>query len=127
MTEHKKSLLHILLHVLVQSNNDKCCTLAILTHPHTSSRIRLLRRCCQSEASTCVNVVQPMGDESSTAQVHPQKLSQALMDAAQERGAKLRIGEVQNITTSGKKITGRSFLTLDHSRASCAPLMLCQH
>lgn len=52
------------------------------------------------------SVVQPMGDESSTAQVHPQKLSQALMEAAQQRGAQLRIGEVQNITTSGKKVTG---------------------
>ena len=53
-----------------------------------------------------LSVVQPMGDESSTAQVHPQKLSQALIEAAQQRGAHLRIGEVQNITTSGKKITG---------------------
>lgn len=47
-----------------------------------------------------------MGDESSTAQVHPQKLSQALIEAAQQRGAQLRIGEVQNITTSAKKVTG---------------------
>ena len=54
------------------------------------------------------HAVQPMGDESSTAQVHPQKLSQALMEAAQEKGAQLRIGEVQNITTSGKKVTGQS-------------------
>ena len=48
-----------------------------------------------------------MGDESSTAQVHPQKLSQALVEAAQEKGAQLRIGEVQNIVTSGKKVTGK--------------------
>ena len=48
-----------------------------------------------------------MGDESNTAQVHPQKLSQALMEAAQQKGAQLRIGEVQNITTSGKKVTGK--------------------
>lgn len=48
-----------------------------------------------------------MGDESNTAQVHPQKLSQALMEAAQGKGAQLRIGEVQNITTSGKKVTGK--------------------
>lgn len=53
-----------------------------------------------------VSRIKPMGDENNTAQVHPQKLSQALMDAAQERGAQLRIGEVQNITTSGKKVTG---------------------
>ena len=52
------------------------------------------------------SVVQPMCDESSTAQVHPQKLSQALIEGAQQRGAQLRIGEVQNITTSGKKVTG---------------------
>lgn len=50
--------------------------------------------------------MQPMGDESNTAQVHPQKLSQALMEAAQQKGAQLRIGEVQNITTSGKRVTG---------------------
>lgn len=61
-------------------------------------------------------VLQPMGDESSTAQVHPQKLSQALVEAAQEKGAQLRIGEVQNIVTSGKKITGKAwFATLQHS------------
>lgn len=53
-----------------------------------------------------VSRIKPMADESSTAQVHPQKLSQALVEAAQEKGAQLRIGEVQNIVTSGKKITG---------------------
>ena len=52
-----------------------------------------------------------MGDESSTAQVHPQKLSRALVDAAQEKGAQLRIGEVQNIITSGKKVTGKPHST----------------
>ena len=57
-----------------------------------------------------------MGDENNTAQVHPQKLSQALMDAAQERGAQLRIGEVQNITTSGKRVTGDlCFVTMRHA------------
>ncbi|KAL3161920.1 hypothetical protein ABBQ38_009005 [Trebouxia sp. C0009 RCD-2024] len=53
-----------------------------------------------------VSRIKAMGDESNTAQVHPQKLSQALMEAAQGKGAQLRIGEVQNITTSGKKVTG---------------------
>lgn len=53
-----------------------------------------------------VSRIKPMGDEESTAQVHPQKLSQALMEAAQQKGAQLRIGEVQNITTSGNKVTG---------------------
>ena len=52
-----------------------------------------------------------MGDESNTAQVHPQKLSQALMEAAQQKGAQLRIGEVQNIMTSGKKVTGKDVVT----------------
>lgn len=52
-------------------------------------------------------MMQPMGDESNTAQVHPQKLSQALMEAAQQKGAQLRIGEVQNILTSGKRVTGK--------------------
>lgn len=48
-----------------------------------------------------------MGDESSTAQVHPQKLSRALMEAAQEKGCQLRIGEVQNITSNNNAVTGR--------------------
>jgi len=70
-------------------------------------------------------VVQPMGDESSTAQVHPQKLSQALMDAAQQKGAHLRIGEVQNITTSGKKVTGADSPP-EESFTKCQPATGCQ-
>ena len=59
-------------------------------------------------ASDHLSVLQPMGDEESTAQVHPQKLSQALMEAAQQKGAQLRIGEVQNITTSNNKVAGQT-------------------
>lgn len=63
-----------------------------------------------------------MGDGSSTAQVHPQKLSQALMDAAQQKGAHLCIEEVQNIITSGKKITGvRSHLLRKASSTASQP------
>ena len=64
--------------------------------------------------------MQPMGDETSTAQVHPQKLSQALMEAAQQKGAQLRIGEVQNITTSGKKVTGKHAVGI-----ACWQAILC--
>lgn len=53
-----------------------------------------------------------MGDESNTAQVHPQKLSQALMEAAQQKGAHLRIGEVQNIITSGKTVKGKHAIAI---------------
>lgn len=60
---------------------------------------------CQ-DFSSAVVALQPMGDESSTAQVHPQKLSRALMEAAQDKGAQLRIGEVQNITTHNNAVTG---------------------
>ena len=63
-------------------------------------------------------MMQAMGDESSTAQVHPQKLSQALMQAAQQKGAQLRIGEVQNVTTSGKKVTGKLYLLCAHHTAA---------
>lgn len=59
-------------------------------------------------------LVQPMGDESSTAQVHPQKLSRALMEAAQEKGAQLRIGEVQNITSHNNAVTGEAFVCKQH-------------
>lgn len=68
--------------------------------------------------------MQPMGDESNTAQVHPQKLSQALMEAAQQEGAQLRIGEVQNITTSGKKVTGKHAAAL--SSAGVQPCICWQ-
>lgn len=84
-------------------------------------------------------MLQPMGDESSTAQVHPQKLSRALMEAAQEKGAELRIGQVQGVNTTHGAVTGRcsalnggwpSLMQLGtstqrHVMLSCARLCLC--
>lgn len=48
-----------------------------------------------------------LGDKTSTAQVHPAKLTQALMSAAQEAaGAQLVIGTVTGISTAAGAVTG---------------------
>lgn len=38
-----------------------------------------------------------MADERTTAQVHPEKLTHALLDHAKENGAKVEIGTVQGL------------------------------
>ena len=68
-----------------------------------------------------------MGDEESTAQVHPQKLSQALMDAAQQKGSQLRIGEVQNIITSSNKVTGHTQLVITLPKYDRRHVSACSH
>jgi len=42
-----------------------------------------------------------LGDTRSTAQVHPARLTRALVDAARDRGARLRIGTVESIELAG--------------------------
>lgn len=50
-----------------------------------------------------------MADGSTTAQVHPEKLTKALMAAAEERGAILRIGTVEGLCCSEEgRVTGGS-------------------
>ena len=44
-----------------------------------------------------------MGDESTTAQVHPELLTKALLAAAEQQGAKLRHGTVEGIRLDGKQ------------------------
>ena len=47
----------------------------------------------------------------STAQVHPEKLTKAMMAAAEARGAQIRLGTVQGITTTDgptARVTGIS-------------------
>lgn len=53
--------------------------------------------------------MQILGSVQSTAQVHPEKLTKAMMAAAESRGAQLKIGSVQSIITdesSAAKVTG---------------------
>ena len=45
-------------------------------------------------------LVQVLGNEQSTAQVHPEKLTKAMMAAAESRGAKVKIGTVEDVTIS---------------------------
>ena len=44
--------------------------------------------------------MQVLGSMQSTAQVHPEKLTKAMMAAAEARGAQIRLGTVQGITTT---------------------------
>ena len=46
---------------------------------------------------------QEMGDESSTAQVHPELLTKALIAAAEAKGAQLRHGIVEGIELDSNK------------------------
>jgi glycine/D-amino acid oxidase-like deaminating enzyme len=55
--------------------------------------------------SAVVTVHQRLGSTKTTAQVHPGKFTQAIMKAAQARGAELRIGRVTGVVQQGK--TGR--------------------
>jgi len=58
-----------------------------------------------------------MAEEGTTAQVHPQKLTAAFMEAAQASGAKLVRGSVQGITVNkdNNSVTG------DHTTAFPVP------
>ena len=51
-------------------------------------------------------LLQEMAGPDTTAQVHPKKLSEALVARAQELGATLRIGEVQGVKHDGHKVQG---------------------
>jgi len=55
--------------------------------------------------SAAVTVHQRLGSTNTTAQVHPGKFTQAVMEAAQARGAELRIGRVTGVVQQGN--TGR--------------------
>lgn len=51
-------------------------------------------------------VTQQLGTPESTAQVHPARFTEAMMHAAQERGAELRIGIVEGILQRGDGVAG---------------------
>lgn len=53
--------------------------------------------------------MQILGSVQSTAQVHPEKLTKAMMAAAESRGAQVKIGTVQSIVTDespAARVTG---------------------
>ena len=80
-----------------------------------------------------------MAEEGSTAQVHPQKLTQALLHAAQAKGAKLVRGAVQgvNLSKDGTSVEGKVSLALLTQLyklrytlfygALCLPVLSCEH
>ena len=54
-----------------------------------------------------------MADESTTAQVHPEKLTNALIDAAIEAGARFSVGNVEGINVDSQgKVNGALVLLL---------------
>lgn len=66
----------------------------------------------------CAMHVQEMGDESNTAQVHPALLTEALVKAAEGRGAQLRRGIVQGIDLDDDKaVRGAGFSYIHFSEA----------
>ena len=49
-----------------------------------------------------------MADGKTTAQVHPEKLTKALLDEAQNAGGELRIGTVQGLCSNNEgQVTGK--------------------
>ena len=74
--------------------------------------------------------MQVLGNVRSTAQVHPEKLTKAMMAAAESRGAKVVIGSVQSIVTGDSpaaKVTGTCTIALSHchwSHSSAGELCL---
>lgn len=60
------------------------------------------------------SALQEMAEEGTTAQVHPQKLTQALLSHAEAKGARLLHGTVQGVALSadGTRVTGGDGLPL---------------
>lgn len=59
------------------------------------------------EVLTTSFLLQRMADEETTAQVHPEKLTNALLEASKQAGSKLTIGTVEGITSSSDgRVTG---------------------
>jgi len=56
--------------------------------------------------SAGVSVNQRLGSAETTAQVHPGKFTAAMMRAAQEQGAELRLGRVTGVVRRGSLVTG---------------------
>lgn len=55
------------------------------------------------------DVCKVLGSVQSTAQVHPEKLTKAMMAAAESRGAEVRMGTVESVTTTAgpaSQVTG---------------------
>ena len=53
-----------------------------------------------------------MADEQTTAQVHPEKLTKALLEASKEAGTEVTIGTVQGITSDKEgRVTGEKSTT----------------
>ena len=71
--------------------------------------------------------LQVMATESSTAQVHPAKLTQAFLDAAIARGARLRLGTVTGLDLSADqpaRVEGVPWTQLRHADfmpVACVP------
>ena len=61
----------------------------------------------------------------STAQVHPEKLTKAMMAAAESRGALVKMGSVQSIVTDGSPtgahMTSSDFDCYIHSQMNVSP------
>jgi glycine/D-amino acid oxidase-like deaminating enzyme len=56
--------------------------------------------------STDASVTQQLGTTETTAQVHPARFTNAIMRAAEARGAKVRLGRVTELLRSGETVTG---------------------
>jgi glycine/D-amino acid oxidase-like deaminating enzyme len=56
--------------------------------------------------SSEVEIISRLGSASTTAQVHPAAFTSGMMRAAQERGAKLRIGRVTGLLCQGEDVVG---------------------
>ncbi len=57
--------------------------------------------------------MQEMAEEGTTAQVHPEKLTRALLSHAEAKGARLLRGTVQGVALSadGTRVTGETHCT----------------
>ena len=59
------------------------------------------------EMNTELHVFQEIAGEETTAQVHPQRLTEAFLEAAQEQGAQLKLGKVDGLRIQDNCIQGK--------------------
>ncbi len=78
-------------------------------HSSVHSRCRTCMQHIQPEMLACAQV---LGSLQTTAQVHPEKLTKAMMAAAEKRGAQVRFGTVESVSSTegpAAQVTGTNY------------------
>ncbi len=72
-------------------------------------------------------VLQEIAGESTTAQVHPRRLTEAFLEAAQRRGAAVRIGQVDGLEIKDETVRGKPFPSVVELLRDICPSLSADH